>query len=659
MPTTINEQNIKQIREPMLLHIQLDAYDSDKTPTVLASAYKVADFQSIGETYPFRQLADLQQNGFPLDGSCALYDSTIRASAANGKLGVRGNTNAILYVTLTSNVALEAITLATTGVSAIRYGDDRYDATSDSATVVLGGVKSAELALSPRYANGRACVDTVISGFSLSFDNNNIIDINMTLRADLSPIDPSLPESEIEVHAYYPEDISQMLASVRDDKPIMYSAGYDGDMSTERRFYLSEPATWNNKTVTIKGVDRVGFLDKETFPLVIGSAAETTRYGEYPATTRGAFHKLYVAMLDQLWMSGIELQSYEQPPASTIDTAVFGTRQNSLIQRQSQRDALANWMNLMHWDFGANDFNGLTSFWPTYVDAGIPTARWQKPSVKWDIYEEDCGDIQRRTDRKIAKLTIPTGDVSSLGFRTVQTDGGGTLFKGSGGVVTYGDLTTIQIWWFDADEQHVRSVFSSDDDDYLDLPIDAQWGRHPHLTSADTYGRALYDSQITDNKLLNIQISPFNLVSFPWSTTLANQWQQLVSNGSLNSDDTAAQLSTTGRGYIVQDTFTTYNNAVIGIDEVANKTNWLGVMYAGSRSGQVELLPKRGVESVLARSNETGSFTWKGDPRMQPRDFFNFHRLDGTVEVCTIESIALKHEKGGTTAEIAYRKGTV
>ena len=56
-------------------------------------------------------------------------------------------------------------------------------------------------------------------------------------------------------------------------------------------------------------------------------------------------------------------------------------------------------------------------------------------------------------------------------------------------------------------------------------------------------------------------------------------------------------------------------------------------------------------------SNITGSFTFKGDPRMQPRDIFKFVRLDGTTEIATIERIGLTHEGGGTTAEVHYRLG--
>ncbi len=52
----------------------------------------------------------------------------------------------------------------------------------------------------------------------------------------------------------------------------------------------------------------------------------------------------------------------------------------------------------------------------------------------------------------------------------------------------------------------------------------------------------------------------------------------------------------------------------------------------------------------------TGSFRWKGDPRMQPRDRFAFVRKDGTKQNCTIEGITLAHAGGGTYADITYRE---
>ena len=72
-----------------------------------------------------------------------------------------------------------------------------------------------------------------------------------------------------------------------------------------------------------------------------------------------------------------------------------------------------------------------------------------------------------------------------------------------------------------------------------------------------------------------------------------------------------------------------------------------------------ELYPKLAVESVFDKSVKTGSFKWKGDPRMQPRDVVTFVRLDGSLETITLENITITHEAGGTVADITYRKGVV
>ncbi|MCB6234632.1 hypothetical protein, partial [Megasphaera massiliensis] len=57
-------------------------------------------------------------------------------------------------------------------------------------------------------------------------------------------------------------------------------------------------------------------------------------------------------------------------------------------------------------------------------------------------------------------------------------------------------------------------------------------------------------------------------------------------------------------------------------------------------------------ETAFGRSSHTGSFRWKGDPRMQPRDRFAFVRKDGTKQNCTIEGITFAHAGGGTYADI-------
>jgi hypothetical protein len=61
----------------------------------------------------------------------------------------------------------------------------------------------------------------------------------------------------------------------------------------------------------------------------------------------------------------------------------------------------------------------------------------------------------------------------------------------------------------------------------------------------------------------------------------------------------------------------------------------------------------------MNESEKRVSFHWKGNPMMQPRDVFTFVHLNGTSEICTIETIELTHDGGGTSANITYRVGVV
>ena len=71
------------------------------------------------------------------------------------------------------------------------------------------------------------------------------------------------------------------------------------------------------------------------------------------------------------------------------------------------------------------------------------------------------------------------------------------------------------------------------------------------------------------------------------------------------------------------------------------------------------IYPGKMLTAPMYRSKIKGSFTWKGDPRIQPRSHGKFLRKDGTVEDITLENITLIHEEGGLYSEITYRKGII
>lgn len=60
--------------------------------------------------------------------------------------------------------------------------------------------------------------------------------------------------------------------------------------------------------------------------------------------------------------------------------------------------------------------------------------------------------------------------------------------------------------------------------------------------------------------------------------------------------------------------------------------------------------------NLLNRPNQTIQFRFKGDPRMQPRDFLQINRLDGSTYRTRISGIEITHEAGGTSAVVTAMK---
>lgn len=684
MPTTIDLENAKQIRQPMAIRIEFDA--SNPEIELKASnagiAPKLFNYSDITQEWAMRPLADLQGDGFLLTGESQLYDSSVIDSNETGKIGVRGNIGDVVAIRIAPVTAVNSVVIQATG-DHMEYNGSSYELTGESININISGDSTPVFTFYPISSTTRVEVQNITYGLDMSFSNDSIIDVELNLRADLQPIDPSLPESEIEVRVFYPDDISAALAGIADERPITYSAGYADDMCETRKFYISEPPEWDNKTITFKAVDSVHLLDKETFPFFVGGISNDSSYsgqsGYYYSDAKHAFRRLNMILLDQLYMGGIQLAHQDRTFPANIDGTINSSskyNQNSIIKRQMQRDVIANLMNLCHWVFADYDiptgYYSVDAFWPVFVDAGIPSASWRLPSVKWDIYENDCGNIIRKTDRKIKNISILSGTIDATwtsssvwNLKNDYLDATVEIIKDIGAKTEYPEFCRSLLGVWEYDDPYVYDNYSMNADQIL--PID--FGIHPYISSSVKYGEALLDNGIEQNNNLHVvnKIQGTRRSVFrglrTWDSAQQSLWNKLKSNGYLDNDSTVAS-STRAVGdsfYLTESKRTITTDAALGIDVNAEKTSWFGIMKAGNLAGtaSTELLPDLGLKQIAKRSGETGSFTWKGDPRMQPRDFFNFHRLDGTVEVCTIETISLKHEKGGTQAQITYRKGMV
>ena len=667
MPTrTINSENAKQIRQRMEVYISLMAGSGETLTYSMPQGYtyKVGDANRLADTaIQMRALADLQGDGFALDGKCVLYDASTPASSETGKIGVRSNIGVSTAVKVSCSKKVENISIRVSGCDYATYSGTTYDATAGVVIIPIRAYQ-ATIVFHPEAAGKRIEISNIIAGIVIDITHETLVSCKAALRADLSTLDPSLPSSDIEIVAYHPNDVAEIVSNVQDDTPVTYYAGYPGDYSEERRFYLSEQIRWKDNAITIKAEDEGKKLEVETFPIFIGHEWN----GKYWVDkVNGAHWHLYKMLEEQLTLSGIHLTRKENAPARTASSGVRARNVASIIERQSQKDLVANMMNLLHQDYQPGYFEGIDSFWLTYVDAGRPSLTWQKPTPKWDIYEEDCGDIVRDVERRYKELTFPVKTVRSTGFTTVKNGSTGTAFEDSGVAAEYEDYTSMVRLQYDAGQwnniQHlIYDFFVSDYDENNCMPFSHSGSVEPGVAAFedDVYGKWLFDKGIADNRKLTGW--EWTNYTFPeWNWLMQNAWDGLMNAGKIDSSDSSLSLTAVGKGYKLSEESLTYSQSGQGISAEASKTTWAGKIYAGKTgsSASLQILPAEGMKSLLNRSNIKGSFTWKGDPRMQPRDVFNFHRLDGTVEVCTIEQIDLQHVGGGTTANIVYRKGIV
>ena len=385
--TTINAQNALQIREkPMEVYISLQTGSSAKISNYTPQgSYKSFDNTLGDSALSMREIADLAGDGFPLDGSHVLFDATETPSSSNGKLGLRGTAGQNLAVTISAAATMTAVTVSTRGTATIAVGGTTYPATG--LNVIPINAASATLILSPTDPNGRAEIDYIVPGIILTATNDALTRCTLALRGNLDVLDHSWEESEIEFEMYYPYDISSSFAYVQNEWPITYRAGYDGDLSPERKFYLSEPVEMKDNIITIKGVDASHRLNDKTM---------RERWIE---STRGKAHDaIYYAFISAIRSAGISLvhTSEGAPPSTSSITDV------AILPEMSVRDFVANVMNLT-----LNHKRSGTAYGIQFVDAGIPSVEFGNGKIfgkTWTINKSDCADWAETYGQNISSI---------------------------------------------------------------------------------------------------------------------------------------------------------------------------------------------------------------------------------------------------------------
>lgn len=592
MPT-IDEENRKAIRTPFEVHCGLSGRDTKVDLTFSSITGAVTDSNASealdNEHWDMRTLTDLSGGGFPLDGSCSLYDPTLMGSLENGKLGLRSELGKAITVTVNAKTDIAALTIAVTSDAAGTITANGIDYAAGRIVVIPVNGKSITLKAKSLDEASRIEIASITPGITLEFNNENLVSCTLALRSDLSIVSPSWQVSEIEIQAYWPDDISEAISNVGDDVPVWYYSGYEGDYSKVRSFYLSEKASMENNVITIKGEDMSAKLEeKNNISQVLNSTGGNGR------------KTLYNRFVKFITDSGVKLIYRETAPGTNSNSSAY----TLIFDEQSSREIVADIMNLSH--------NG--SFFPSFVDAGIPSVTWSKPEKKWDIYEEDCGDVVRSVERNIAKIqTDADYGLLSKAARSQKL----TTLETKNVTAGVGYSHNPDGYWWYLTVSNAKSVL-------------ATANRIVWTAKKSTVSKKVKEKTKKRYKTGKKKGQPIY-------KTVTKKLNQCIVKGkevTLTKEQSAIIHSGKRPG------------STVSVDPIAH-----GKIY----SGTTLLYPNYAY--LFSRSNITGSFTFKGDPRMQPRDVFSFHRLDGSLETCTIETITVTHESGGTKAEVTYRKG--
>lgn len=548
-----------------------------------------------------------------------------------------------------------------------------------------------------------------------SFYNRDIIKVTASLRADLSRIGPTLPESEFEADIYSETDISDALADAGEELEIRYAWYPMGaDQFLTRYFYTDQRITWENKILHIHAVDQVHKLDEELPPLYIG---QDWFWNDASSSTTNVLHGLTLATYDfvngrrsgnSLNIKHITSESTRtafDAREGTFSTMPEGGALNMLLPRMTRRDAIAKLMNLCRWDFDSGALNGRSDFWPTFVDAGRPKISFFKSSDEpITIKREDCGDVKESKEPVFSSITATVSDVQWLGAgefdetydanmkaRIVQYQGISFEYSGYGDHYSVGaedpDIPLLMYYFYVRDMTEDNNARKRPPLDFYTTGTDDERARR------NQYGKWLLDEGVATNAWTpeNNTYSYLDLSGAKWTQpidpdapndTPANLWSywtsvDIIPEGAdaidaINAAEfflpTAPRQITksragSGEGYTIKDEMFLMGHAK---------------MRRYDDTGEINLLPDAGINHLLDMSNVVGSFTWKGDPRLQPRDFVNYVYADGELtdendfvlqtadgddiiinqsKIITIENITTTHERGGTICEITYREG--
>ena len=374
--TTIAEENRKHLRKSVL--VECFFRETDTEPTSITPSGDVLDLETVANldmNLVATVVMDLGGSGFMNDGR-AVPMRTDTDSFRYGYISEEaaksdGTFDTPFGVTIAAADEWDAVTFEVMG----QYGNKKV---LHFAPTWSGG--SATIYLDEWTPGERAYIIGVYLGMAWVWDDDSLLGVNLDLRSVNTEIGGELEASSIDIQAYEPTDYTDVIGRIEKESPIWYHAGYPGEMSELRKFYLSEAMSWDDNVLTVRGQDATMLLDNVEIPVDCDNYAS----GWYADHVIGKRIRRALASITfdevgsppNIEMQGLQVVLYDAKAARSIISEYTGFFRNE------------------------------SYFRATYVDAGRPTLTFGDVGKKWTIYADEIADFDTIVEIKKKTLQI-------------------------------------------------------------------------------------------------------------------------------------------------------------------------------------------------------------------------------------------------------------
>ena len=380
--TTIAEENRKTLRQAVNVLCGLrEITDEPSSINTLNCRNDYKGLANIEPTLLTTVLMDLGGNGFPNTGEARPMQTESDSPYRYGYISAEAARSDGTFdnkpgVRIVAGQKPQYVTLELRG----QYGESkvvRYEPTwpqyGSYATLYIDSWNPGE----------RVYIVGVFLGVAWIWNNDNLLSANLDLRSVGTEIGDELEVSSIDIQALEENFDADIIGRIPKGAPIWYSAGYAGDMSEGRTFYLSETLNWDDKILTVKGQDASMLLDN------VEIAVDCDLYNS------GWYMDHVIGKRIRAALASITYEEVGAPPVKEAEGL-----QMILYESKAARSIISEYTGV---------FREADYFRVTYVDAGRPTLTFGQVGKHWSIYADEISEFDTIIERnkKTLKMTLP------------------------------------------------------------------------------------------------------------------------------------------------------------------------------------------------------------------------------------------------------------